>query len=192
MVFKRSYWSRIEEHPPTTDDPLHLKALMIPVVVAQHAAEAAFLWLLRDVAAQAPHYSLDDLARLDDRLDAHMDGLRIAADAGWEICEEALREENDSGALFAAAVLAFESGDHDHIQAVLDLGTISDDLFRGVVSALGWLSYVHAEKHITELLTDSAPALRRIGIAASSIHRKDTGQVLIQKFLVNGKVGGSF
>ena len=33
--------------------------------------QLAFHWLLRDAAVCAPHYSLDDLAKLDNRLDAH-------------------------------------------------------------------------------------------------------------------------
>ena len=60
----------------------------IPVVVEQHAEEAAFLWLLRDSAVHDPHYYLYDLAHLDDRTEAHIDGLRIAGDEGWEICKE--------------------------------------------------------------------------------------------------------
>lgn len=51
-------------------------------IVSQHAEEAAFLWLLRDRAVYAPHYSLADLSELDDRVEAHLDGLRIAGDAG--------------------------------------------------------------------------------------------------------------
>jgi RecJ-like exonuclease len=36
---------------------------VIESIVEQHAEEEAFLWLLRDAAVQAPHYSLKDLAR---------------------------------------------------------------------------------------------------------------------------------
>jgi hypothetical protein len=49
-----------------------MKSFIIPIIVEQHAGEAAFLWLLRDAAVRAPHYSLKDLARLDDRVEAHM------------------------------------------------------------------------------------------------------------------------
>jgi hypothetical protein len=41
-------------------------------VVSQHAEEAAILWILRRAAVSAPHYSLADLAKLDDRVDAHL------------------------------------------------------------------------------------------------------------------------
>ena len=69
---------------------------VIPAVIEQHADEAAFLWLLRDYAVRAPHYTLSDLAQLDNRVDAHIDGLRIAADGGWEISKNSL-SESDTG-----------------------------------------------------------------------------------------------
>ena len=59
---------------------------IIPEIVTQHAEEAAFLWLLRDGAVRVPHYQLPDLAKLDGRVEAHLDGLRVNGDPGWEIC----------------------------------------------------------------------------------------------------------
>ena len=64
--------------------------LIIEAIVDQHAEEAAFLWLLRDAAVRAPHYDLSDLFSLDDRVEAHIDGLRIAGDPGWEVCAKGL------------------------------------------------------------------------------------------------------
>ena len=61
---------------------------IISVVIEQHAEEAAFLWLLRSGAVQKPNYDLNDLTELDNRVEAHVDGLRIAGDAGWDICQE--------------------------------------------------------------------------------------------------------
>ncbi|MBW2737521.1 MAG: hypothetical protein JRE64_01460, partial [Deltaproteobacteria bacterium] len=55
---------------------------VIESIVEQHAEEAAFLWLLRDAAVQAPHYSLNDLADMDERVEANNDGLRVAGEAG--------------------------------------------------------------------------------------------------------------
>jgi uncharacterized protein (TIGR02270 family) len=150
---------------------------VIPVVIEQHAEEAAFLWLLRDAAVYAPHYSLADLAHLDNRVEAHIDGLRIAAEAGWEICKEALGRE-EVGEVFAAAVLAYESGDDERIQTVLSVGSTSLELSRGLVSALGWLPYEQAERYIQQLITAESPDLRRIGIAASAVHRRDPGRAL--------------
>lgn len=58
---------------------------MIRHIVSQHVEEAAFLWLLRDSAVGQPHYSIDDLENLDRRIEAHLDGLRIAGNEGWEV-----------------------------------------------------------------------------------------------------------
>jgi uncharacterized protein (TIGR02270 family) len=151
--------------------------MVIETVVNQHAEEVAFLWLLRDAAVHTPHYSLTDLAHLDDRVDAHIDGLRIASDIGWKICKEALSQE-EAGEVFAAAVLAFESGNETRIQTALEVGSTSPELSRGLVSALGWFSYQQAETCITQLLTSASPVLRRIGLAACAVHRQDPGYPL--------------
>lgn len=80
----------------------------IPVIIEQHAEETAFNWLLCDRAVYKPHYDLPDLEQIDDRIEANIDGLRIAGDEGWEICQEAM-EVGEPGETFTAGVLAFES-----------------------------------------------------------------------------------
>jgi uncharacterized protein (TIGR02270 family) len=154
-----------------------IKMAIIPVVVEQHAEEAAFLWLLRDSAVTEPHYSLPDVAHLDDRTEAHIDGLRIAGDEGWEICREILAWE-EAGEVFTAAVLALESGNKDRIKMVIEAGFAEPELTRGLVSALGWLSYQKAEKLNASFLRSKSPMLRCIGIASSAVHRKDPGKNL--------------
>jgi uncharacterized protein (TIGR02270 family) len=165
-------------------DPVHSQSIVISVVIEQHAEAAAFHWLLRDAAVCAPHYSLDDLAKLDNRLDAHLDGLRIAGGAGWEMCQEQLSWE-EAGEVFVAAVLAFASGQETHIQAVLEAGSASPELARGLVSALGWMAYQQAETHLTPLLTAESSTLRRIGIAACAVHRRDPGYALTAALSAN-------
>jgi uncharacterized protein (TIGR02270 family) len=143
-------------------------------IIEQHAEEASFTWLLRGAAVHSPHYALSNLVVLDNRVEANIDGLRIAGDTGWEICREVFSLE-EAGEVFAAAVLALESGDTDRIQVVIEAGS---DVSRGIVSALGWLSYPQAEKFIQSFLNSNLPMLRRIGIAASAVHRKDPGKYL--------------
>src|SRR5947207_4847128 len=138
-------------------------------IITQHASDAAFLWLLRDAAVNQPHYSLADLAKLDNRVEAHVDGLRVAGDDGWQILKKQLEEHTEPGEVFAAAVLAFESGKDDRIGEVEKFGTKSSEITRGLVSALGWLSYDKAEKFIRRFLEAEAPAVRRVGIAGAAI-----------------------
>ena len=79
---------------------------IISAIIDQHAENASFNWLLRDKAISDPHYDLSDLANLDDRLEANIDGLRIARDEGWDICREAMDLTEDVGEVFTAGVLA--------------------------------------------------------------------------------------
>ncbi len=147
-------------------------------IIEEHAEEASFLWLLRCAAVKAPHYNLAALADLDDRLEAHLDGLRIAGQAGWEICKEALRQ-NEAGGVFAASVLAFEMGDGARIEVVLRAGSAAPELSCGLASALSWLPYPQVREHIQKLLERESPVFRWMGISASTGHRQDPGEPLV-------------
>src|SRR5439155_25562039 len=138
------------------------------------------LWLLRDFAVNQPHYSVADLVKLDGRVEAHIDGLRVAGDEGWEILKKQVEDKTEPGEVFAAGVLAFESGKDDRIGEVMKFGTKSPEVSRGLVSAIGWLPYEKAEKFIRRFLEAEAPAVRRVGIAASAIHRQKPRRPLEQ------------
>jgi len=155
---------------------------IIAVVLEKHAEEAAFLWLLRDGAIASPHYSLIDLAKLDDRVEAHLDGLRLAGESGWEIAKSALLDLGEPGEVFTAAVLALESGAVDRVQTVWDAGTAKPEAPRGLISALAWVPYERVAPYIKSLLTAESPVLRRVGLAASARHRQNPGQALLAAF----------
>jgi uncharacterized protein (TIGR02270 family) len=150
---------------------------VIQEIVEQHAEEAAFLWLLRDAAVRAPHYNLKDIAHLDDRVEAHIDGLRIAEEAGWDLCCEALKHR-EAGEGFSAGVLAIESGDKARVDFVMEAAVASPELARGVASAFGWVPFERSASLSSLLFAASSPTLRRIGIAARAIHRRDPGEAL--------------
>jgi uncharacterized protein (TIGR02270 family) len=150
----------------------------IHIALSQHDDGVSFLWELRSAAVAAPHYSLADLVKLDQRVEANLDGLRIAGEAGWEICKEALSAEAP-GEVFAVAVLALESGNEDRLETVFEAGAASQELLRGLISALGWLPFQQAEPHIKQLFVSSSSALLRVGLAASAIHRQNPGQSLV-------------
>lgn len=159
--------------------PWEISALVNREVIDQHAEESAFLWTQRDNAVLAPNYSLKNLADLDERVEAHLDGLRVAGQVGWEICEEALDNE-EPGEVFAAGALAFESKDAERIGKVLEIGCSDPDLERGLISALGWLTFEHVEESVKELLLAERSEIRRVGIAAFAVHRRDPGTLLLQ------------
>jgi uncharacterized protein (TIGR02270 family) len=149
----------------------------IATVISQHAEEATMLWLLRRAATKSPHYSLADLAKVDGRVEAHLDGLRIASDEGWKLCEEQLAA-NEEGEVFAAGVMAFESAKPERIAKVISVVEAEPKTADGLVSALGWLPFEQAQAHIQNLLRSEKPVHRRVGIAVAAIHRRHPGEVL--------------
>jgi uncharacterized protein (TIGR02270 family) len=150
---------------------------IVQEVVTQHAEEASFLWLLRHAAVSQPHYSLADLSKLDNRVEAHLDGLRIAGESGWRVVQETLSFEETCD-LFAAGSLAFESGDREWIDFVLESAAKKPEGISGVVSALGWLPFEQAQSHIRNFASSPLSIARAIGIAAFAIHRVDPGLIL--------------
>jgi uncharacterized protein (TIGR02270 family) len=155
------------------------KPAIIYEVVTQHAEEASFLWLMRHAALSQPRYSLADLSNLDNRVEAHLDGLRIAGESGWNVLQETFPFEEPRD-LFAAGSLAFELGDREWIDFVLESAAKKPETTSGIISALGWLAYEQAQPHIQTLVTSPLPILRGVGIAASAIHRVNPGMILVE------------
>lgn len=82
---------------------------ILPNIIRQHAEQAAFLWTVYDRALLYPDENpeLDDLRinRLLERLEAHLDGLRVAGADGLKIAEERLQEYPEAGELFVVRML---------------------------------------------------------------------------------------
>lgn len=150
---------------------------VIESILARHAEDAAFLWLLRDAAVDAPHYTRGDLADLDRRLEAHLEGLRLAADAGWRRCLEGLGFE-ESGEVFVAAAVALRGDAPDRLEPVLEVVEQTPETARGLVSALGWVAAERLRGKIAAWLESPSPLRRGLGLAACAAQRVDPGDHL--------------
>lgn len=150
----------------------------ITIMVDQHAEEAGFLVVQRDHAVRAPHYDQDDLSNLDGRIDAHLDGLRIAGQTCLDILLEQLAPHT-TGEVFSAAVLAFESGNTAALSKLTEHLRSAEDAERSFISALGWLDWVRVSPWIDRMLASPEPLFRRIGLAACGMHRHDPGPALL-------------
>ncbi|TIQ34704.1 MAG: hypothetical protein E5X48_17520 [Mesorhizobium sp.] len=89
------------------------RAPILPEIVRQHAEMAAFLWTVYDRHLLYPDENpdMDELrvARLLARLEAHLDGLRIAEEDGKRIALERYREFPDAGELFVVRMLSTDN-----------------------------------------------------------------------------------
>lgn len=93
--------------PPSAAPPA------VPVlahILRQHAEQAAFLWTTYDAALLHPEDNPDmDAAALTDlveRLEAHLDGLRIAGAEGMKTAEERFAEFPEPGELFVVRMMS--------------------------------------------------------------------------------------
>jgi uncharacterized protein (TIGR02270 family) len=156
--------------------PWEISSMINQEVIDQYAEETAFLWTQRDHATIAPQYALKDLAKLDGRVEAHVDGLRVAKDAGWATALKQL--DQGPGEVFAVSVLAFENGDSTRIDPVLEVGCSSPVLARALVSSLGWIQQGQAVIQAQKLAQSKEPEVSRAGIAGLAVHRVDPGSLL--------------
>ena len=125
----------------------------------------------------APHYSLQDLEDLDERVEAHIDGLRVAGASGWVFCSEGLQQQ-ESGEVFTAAVIALEGDKPQRLREVYAAVEMAPETERGLISAIGWINPDKLKGKIAALLSSDAPMWRRVGIAACAVHRVDCGDHL--------------
>jgi uncharacterized protein (TIGR02270 family) len=147
-------------------------------ICEEHAQQAAFLWLLRDNAARDTAYDLAELAELDERVEAHLDGLRLAGEAGWNACVAQLADP-EGGEVFGAAVIAVAGWDLRGVARVLNTFGDAPDLARGFVAALGWTPFDQVRRLLPGLLGNRCPpSLHWLGISACVAHRQDPGAPL--------------
>ncbi|WP_058542379.1 TIGR02270 family protein [Pseudomonas fluorescens] len=147
-------------------------------ILDQHTEEVSFLAALRDYAVRAPHYDLDQIGTLDNRLDAHLDGLRIAGTTGLETLLAQIGP-HAVGEMFASVVLAFETADAKVLSRLSTHLRSALETERGYLMALGWLDWERISPWIERMFAAPEPLFRRLGLAACGMHRHDPGPALL-------------
>lgn len=89
----------------TSDEQPVRSTAAIPAVLKEHLEQLQMLWDQRQHALYDPDYLRDDVAQLDTRLEAHVDGLLVADEAAQALLEEALSGDEPAGVFAAAYVL---------------------------------------------------------------------------------------
>lgn len=84
------------------------KVPILKNIVRQHAEMAAHLWTVYDYHLlhpdENPHMDEKHMADLVERLEAHLDGLRVAGEEGRKIAQKQYAEFPEAGELFVLRV----------------------------------------------------------------------------------------
>ena len=150
---------------------------VVPTVLAQHAEDCVALRETRSVVVRSAQVTLEQIARLDERLRAHLDGLHVAGQAGARLADEALAKPG-VGSAFTVAVLALQNGDSTRLDRLIALARTLPKVRRGLISALGWVPAKSLRQVSAGWFATTDRFLRRLGIAACAVHRVDPGALL--------------
>jgi uncharacterized protein (TIGR02270 family) len=148
--------------------------IVLNSVLRIHEVEAAFLSELRMAQLNSPHVNLQALARLDNRLAAHVDGLKVTREHTRSLVYGEL-DEGSTGAVFTAAVRAIEDKQLDRLDELWSLAKGNPRVRDGVIASLEWVESRHLQGIVRDLLTSGEPQRRAVGLAACAIHQADPG-----------------
>jgi uncharacterized protein (TIGR02270 family) len=158
------------------------------VPIEEHLAEeVCFLRISRDNAVHAPNFRLIDLSRLDERLDACLDALRVAGERGWQAIASAFLDQKDPppGLVFAGTCTAIANNISVRLEPMLERsgltgpGGSNSTAFSEFVGALAFASRDNAAAAIERLRIRPEPLSRAACIAAIGARRADPGSVLL-------------
>lgn len=150
-------------------------------VYEQFFETASFLWILRAIALNQPHYYLADVLELEQRIDAQIEGLMISVEDAWKICQQGLTLK-EAGEVFTATLIAFKSHDAVKIQKVIEAGLETNETFKGLVSALAWLPEKFIHVWIKKFLNSKDLHHKHLALAVCSLRQENPGEQLTRIF----------
>ncbi len=89
-------------------------------ILEEHFEELQMLWELRQSALRDPDYTVVDVAELDERIEAHVDGLVLGGENAVPILEEGLGGDEPSMA-FAAGYVTLRIGQQELADKMMDV-----------------------------------------------------------------------
>src|SRR5262249_49062939 len=141
---------------PNRMGSVSVTTMIVPAVVQQHVDDAALLASTRLSLVDAPHHRLDQLARFDRRLAAHLDGLRLSGEEGRALCDAAL-ESPSAGVIFMIAVGSLEERDYTRLARISSLVQAVPDTQSGLLAALAWIEPSRLHGTVARLLRGRDP-----------------------------------
>lgn len=111
-----------------------------------------------------------DISTLCDRLDAHLDVLRIAGTQAWSLLGVQLASPN-AGLMFTATVLSLEQRQSRRLKMLIALAETDAGLESALLYAFGWVPAAATAPLVVPMLGASSPLYQRIGLYLCRQHQ---------------------
>ncbi len=152
-----------------------------PTLIEQLSKDAPFLWFLYDRAKRSPRYKLEDFAHQAEQLEAGLDALGLAWQAGKPVAD--WLTPDDWGTPFVLATLGIRYQQPDLFAQALDLlNTDEETHCRELVDACLW----HPEEDLTSWLLalhqHTSPVARQSAIAVAASQAQPLHDHILQDY----------
>jgi len=164
--------------------PLSRRRAFIPELAQTHAEELAYLWHRRRSAVRSATLTIRDFGELNERIEAHLEGLLVCGDSLSAIVAERLSLD-DRDEVFAGAWPLLRSGEADAARTVLSaFAAAQGERLCGLRDALGMASPVHTEATLRAALSQGSPAhAAAAALALATQRRLDPADTRLAKLL---------
>lgn len=141
-------------------------------ILEEHLEELDFLWEQRESVIFAPDWNLQELAELEERAEAHLDGLRIGAGHSVEIARPALTGEEKGAATASALTMMTMDSPAQETEAVLAMAAATSPAARdGIRIALRHSDVRRVAERLAQMASVGEPAVRAAAADALAFHR---------------------
>ncbi|WP_374512173.1 hypothetical protein [Niveibacterium sp.] len=152
--------------------PLQRRRDFIPELAQAHAEELAYLWHRRRTAIRSPALTIRDFGDLNERIEAHLEGLLVCGQSLHSIVGERLTLD-DRDEVFAGALPLLRSGNVDATRSVLSsFAAATGERLEGLRDALGVAPLVHTEATLRAALSHGSSGHAAAAALALAAHRR--------------------
>lgn len=152
---------------------------IITAVLSQHLEDAAYLWSHRSNNLWSPFFYRHDILRLDFKLDANLEGIRISGPQSIGLASINLARWQSPAESFVLSYAIAHTMLEDPLQALEKQLEKTPELANGAAAALLWSSPTRIQGLIDRWIFSNIAALRQAAIPAALIHP----QLDMEKFI---------
>lgn len=149
-------------------------------VIRQHVELVAFLWGQRDRLLDADPPEIDAAEGIRERLEIHLDALRIASRAAWPFVIDQWASFQEKGELFAYAWLAIELEDAMRLDEAIAVLRSEEQAAKGFVGALEHHRPERIAPWVRQWTSHPDSIRRRLAAHAFELHGISPGETLLQ------------